>query len=200
MASFRGKTLRIFALASVLGIAAAGLAAATPASAATTASTAINRVAIPSSHRADPFQIFNFAEGLCVGYTSGDSPVTLQTCDSTNVVTWSRGAAGPIVYDSEGNPLQTYQVTNSADPGQCLGILGNSLSDGAHAYAWGCNGKANQYWALDTNLTCDSYHPYYNGNGLVLGVEVSGTGEQTIVQWAFQGEPCNNQWWALDAG
>jgi hypothetical protein len=203
MACLARRIPRIFALASVLGMAAAGLAAATPANAATTAIPAINHAAIPSTHRPDPFFIQNstIVNG-CLGITGDDKPVTMQGCLGGNAVTWSKGALGGVVEDPYGNYIPAYQVINK-DNSECLGILGNSTKEGAGVYSWGCNGEANQYWALDTDIWCfqatTEFHPYYNLNDTeVLGIEVNGEGVETLVQWDYQPSTvCTNQFWDL---
>jgi hypothetical protein len=181
-------------------MAAAGIAAATPASAATTPVPAVSHAAIPSTHSGDPFDILNYAYGTCVGITGDDAPVTLQTCDESSDQAWARGPAlGTIYFVKDGSevPITAYEVINQAN-GECLGILGNSMSNLAHAYSWGCNGLDNQGWALDTAYSaCDGFYPFANLNAFVLGVEANAEGATTIVQFSpFQGE-CNNQVWAL---
>jgi hypothetical protein len=192
VASFSGRTLRIFALASVLGMAAAGLAAATPASGAAAPIPTISHAAVPSTHSSDPFFIENAQFGNCVSYDDSDMPVSLDICGSTASF-WEKGpgiTSDGITYN------EVVSVDNDHD---CLGILGNSTKKGGLAYAWTCNGEANQYWYLDTgNSSCDPYYPYYNLNSqMVLGVEVNGEGNETIVQWPYQGNLCNNQFWDL---
>jgi hypothetical protein len=200
MTRLAGRKLRIFACASVLGMAAVGIVAATPASAAITPVPTVSHAAIPSTHRGDPFDIQNFAYGTCVGVTGDDAPVTLQPCDESSDQAWAKGPElGTITFDNNGteSTYGAYEVINQAN-GECLGILGNSMSNLAHAYSWGCNGANNQGWALDTGYSaCDGFYPYANLNGFFLGVEANAEGATTIVQFSpFQGE-CNNQVWDL---
>jgi ricin-type beta-trefoil lectin protein len=172
---------------------------ATPASAATTG--------IPPVNSTVPFTIKNYlAPHRCVGISGGaiEKPAVLWNCNGAENQSWHWGSVvGGYVTDPYGNVLPAINLI-SGDHNQCLGIAGNSTTPGAHAYGWPCNGKANQYWALDIYLLCPSngvaYTPLFNLNTnrtrQVLGVaDNSNANGAALVQFPYQGK-CNNQFWA----
>jgi hypothetical protein len=194
MASYLRTRIRILALASALGVAVLVAAAAMPASAATTS--------LPSPGSTDAFQVYNYNSGLCLGITGGEdkAPAVQWTCLGTSHPDqyWHWGTTvGGYVVDPDGNVLPAYQLING--DGECLGIEGGETTEGADAVGWTClgTGHPDQYWALDTYISCSGYNPLIDLNsGYVLGVLGNSTKVgASVVQWAYQGV-CNNQFWA----
>jgi hypothetical protein len=192
------RKLRLLASVSVLGLAGGmlGMAAAAPASAATTASHG-GRSSDAISNSTVTFYVVNFnslnvGEKLCLGISGGkdDAPAVQWDCNDSANQTWHWG--------DELGDTGYYQLVNGDD--QCLGVAGGSDTEGADVVGWTClgSGHPDQYWTLDDASEADNFYPIFNyHSGYVLGV--AGNSYEvgaSVVQWHFQDEP-NNQYWEL---
>jgi Ricin-type beta-trefoil lectin domain-like len=162
------------------------------------ASPAAIRVA-PATTSATSTQVIN--------YNSNYSPVFL----CLGIFHGNRNASA-VQWGCNGNPDQQwhwgnqnstfagwYQLVN--DYGQCLGVGGGSLSQGAQVVGWDCYGSSHldQYWK-PYNLACSGfggpYLPIQNLNSFDM-LSVAGDSMAqgaNVVQWSFQ-RVCNNQFW-----
>jgi hypothetical protein len=213
MNSRRKRRMRLLTAVSVLGLVGSVLAlVATPVSASPSTSAARHaspvvhipghgsrpvhhpRSAVPDVNTSASFQIFNWNSGLCLGIYQGhhDAPALQWGCNGNPDQSWHWGNP-----DFPGSAW--YQLVNG--DGQCLGVAGGSLSEGARVVGWDCLGPnhPDQYWTPDGNQTglCGAYSYLDNGNstGYVLGVGGNSTAwGAPVVQWEPQGV-CNNQFW-----
>ncbi len=186
--------IRITLAAAALGVAGTmlGLAAATPADAATTVSAHASLSA--DSDSGPGFTLVNYNSGDCLGILGGadDAPAVQWPCDGSANQTWTFGR-------EYGNSLY-FQLVNG--DGQCLGVLGGSTAEGASVYGWSCLGPdhPDQYWEKVRSTSDPDYRYLVNLNsGLVVGVLGNSTAEgASVVQWANQNTE-NNQLWELTA-
>jgi hypothetical protein len=143
-----------------------------------------------------PLQEVQYANGkngnFCLdtsnhGVANGTN-VVVHTCQNYNSQFWATDV---------NNPLNTYYGTyymerNDANSNKCLGILGNSLSNGAHAVVWDCfpfsqwGYHQDQYWLMQhAPYPQDGCYIFWNASaGMVLGVSGGNVfdGAQ-VIQW-----------------
>lgn len=184
------KRTRNLAAAVTMSVSAAMLTAVAMSVPAATAATVSGHVAASGSrsvHSApagstagDPTWIVNYNSGLCLGISGGedDAPAVQWTCGAVSNQEWHQGAElGSTGY---------YQQINGDN--ECLGVAGESLSEGARVYGWTCNGHPDQYWAHDGDQFID-----WNSS-LLLGVAGGSTAVgAAVVQWPYTG--ALNQFW-----
>ena len=187
--------IRLTIAAAALGVAGTmlGLAAATPADAATAVPAHASLAA--DSDSAPAGSIVNYNSGDCLGILGGadDAPAVQWPCDGSANQNWNFGS-------EYGDDSSYFQLING--DGQCLGVLGGSTSEGASVYGWTCLGPTHpdQYWLKVRSTSDPDYRYFVNLNsGLVLGVAGNSTAEGApVVQWANQ-DTANNQLWELAA-
>jgi hypothetical protein len=173
---------RLLAYVITLGMAAAALWTAAPASAQD----------YPAS------QIRNYMgepNGMCLGIKGGadDADAVLWGCNGSLNQDWHWGP------ENGSNPGY-YELING--DGECLGVLSNSKTVGADIVGWNCNGEANQWWfengANQIIVNAVIYANLQNLNsGWDVGVEggVNSQGQQ-LIQFSWQPVPQGaNQLW-----
>ena len=133
----------------------------------------LSTLAATAAYASDSFPVHNH-DGLCLGITGGedDAPAVQWTCNGSANQTWHWGSSNAAGYT---------QLING--DGECLGVAGESTSEGARIYGWTCNGHPDQYWAVSPYDGYDIFHDYHSG--LVLGVAGGSTAVgAAVVQWA----------------
>jgi hypothetical protein len=187
--------MRLVTGASVLALAGGMLAvAAGPAAAAATP----HRASTPAYDPDQYGEILNWNSDLCLGIAEDQShtPAVQKSCNGTSDQIWNRGKENP-------NFPGWFQYVNNA--GQCLGVAGGSLAQGARLVGWTCLGPSHpdQYWGDNFGTPpapCgpdpEGYSPIENLNSsLVIGVSANSSASgAAIVQWSYQ-DTCNNQQW-----
>jgi hypothetical protein len=155
-----------------------------------TVAMAVPADAVPSGNSLD-----NYNSGLCLGINS-----------SNDAGQWDCTLSGLDQYWHWGSENSSfpgwYQLVN--DKGQCLGVAGGSIAEGARVVGWTCDGSSHydQYWARINYVCYSDYIPYYPftnlNSGYVLGVAGNSKANgAAVVQFAYQAV-CNNQFWALN--
>ena len=200
----KSKMLRLFAIASILGLSGFGLAA-TPAGAATAPADAADAAdaagvqhasASFSPHtgkaeRIDATHIHNFNSLLCLGIKGGNvsAPAVQWNCVNHGDQLWRTGKQIRDGY---------YQIINNDN--RCMGVQGGSTREGAAVVGWKCLGTSHpdQYWQIEGG-TCYGVSGYfmlknYKSHYVVGVAGNSGRVGAAIVQWRDRGL-CNNQVW-----
>jgi len=111
--------------------------------------------------------------------------------------TYVKDQAWNVVGTLTSNHITWAQLQNNK--GQCLGVEGASVHEGARVVGETCNGSDNsQYWNNSRlNAVCGSgFTPVINyASGYVLGVSRNRKANgSSVVIWPYQGK-CNNQFW-----
>jgi hypothetical protein len=141
---------------------------------------------------------------LCLGVTAGESnaPAVQWNCAPGHPdQEWSVG----VEYGSTGFYQIQNELTSPEDPeGQCLGVAGGVISEGAQVVGWDCDaGHPDQYWAPVAICDDGLFEAYENlaaaqdGEEYVVGVAGNSNAfGAAVVLWQYQGV-CNNQFWTL---
>jgi hypothetical protein len=103
-------------------------------------------------------------DNLCLVPTgTSDAPVEQTGCVSSSLEEWY----------AMGTEFYGFQIHNAAEPNQCLGVAGGSMSEGAQVVMWKCDKSPNQNW--DDMYSCGgvgSACQFENlGSGLYLSVD-----------------------------
>jgi Ricin-type beta-trefoil lectin domain len=201
MERFLGRILghgrKMMALAALPAIAATGfmITSAASAQASVASHTASQHVNTPAAAPGTPFAsssffLVNYNSGLCLGVNDNTNNAGQWDCTGAANQTWHWGAE----YGESGY----FQLVNGNN--RCLGVAAGSTAQGAQVVGWPTciTSHQDQYWEVDTDVTCDGYYPIFNLNsGLVLGISANSTANgEPAVQWNYQGA-CNNQFWAF---
>jgi hypothetical protein len=192
----KSRTLRLFAIASILGLSGFGLAAAPAGAATAPAGAAQHASAAFSPHTGkveplDPTHVYNFNSHLCLGIKGGNvsAPAVQWNCINHGDQLWRTGKEIRDGY---------YQIINNDN--RCLGVQGGSTREGVDVVGWKCLGTSHpdQYWQIDQG-SCNGVNGYYMlknyKSHYVVGVAAnSRRAGAAVVQWRDQGV-CNNQVW-----
>jgi hypothetical protein len=202
--------LRLFAIASILGLSGFGLAAApagavtAPAGAVTAPAGAVTAPAgAAGQHPSAPFSprtgkaeridathVYNFNSLLCLGIKGGNGTSAVQwNCINHGDQLWRTGKQIRDGY---------YQIINNDN--RCLGVQGGSTREGAAVVGRKCLGTSHpdQYWQIESG-SCYGISGYfmlknYKSHYVVGVLGNSGRVGAAVVQWRDQGV-CNNQVW-----
>lgn len=164
------------------------------ATASATTASARGTVRAVSTDAVVSFQIVNYKSGRCLGISGGedDAPAVLWNCNGSANQSWHWDIS--VVYFGE------YARLVNGD-GECLGVAGGSVSEGADIYAWSCSTDLpyNQFWATQYTDVDGTLWLGNLGSNMVVGVAGGSTANGAqLVQWDGLAHP--DQYWRLPIG
>jgi Ricin-type beta-trefoil lectin domain len=148
--------------------------------------------ASPAAADPVPFEIKNYKSGRCLGIAGGadDAPAVLWNCNGSPNQMWTWDIS--IVY------MGLYARLVNGD-GECLGVAGGSLKEGADIYGWSCQDAFNQFWTTTTTGVSGYYYIYNFASQMVVGVSGGSTANGAqLIQWRELTHP--DQYWQLPFG
>lgn len=186
----KSRVLRLFAIASILGLSGFGLAAVPAGAAPVGAAAAPHSQHTGKAERIDATHIHNFNSHLCLGIKGGNvGPAVQWSCINHPDQLWRTGGQIRAGY---------YQIINNAN--RCLGVQSGSIREGEAVVGWKClgTGHPDQYWQIEEG-SCNGVNGYFMLKNYkthyVVGVAANSKRVgAAVVQWRDQGL-CNNQVW-----